>query len=89
MKTIKPQILRKLSREFNKYRYPECRVKIIKNEDDRLIAEFTGTANFMCCFDEHFEDYRQMLEEHGEKVEIKDVVAREGKFIVVYVRNLS
>ena len=85
----KPQILRKISREFNKYRFPECRVRIIKNENGKLVAEFTGTAaKFSCCFDEYFEDYRLMLEDYGEKYEIENLKEKRGRFIVVYKKAM-
>lgn len=86
---MQPSKLRKISREFNKYRYPECKVRIIKNSNEKLVAEFSGTACFSCCFDEHFEDYGLMLKEEGETYRIEGMEKKEGKFIVTYskVRN--
>ena len=57
--------LRNITREFNRWRYPECRARTIKNDDEKLIIQFDGTFSFSCCFDEHFEDFRIMLEEKG------------------------
>jgi len=59
--------LRNITREFNRWRYPECRARTIKNDDEKLIIQFDGTFSFSCCFDEHFEGFRIMFEEKGEK----------------------
>ena len=79
-----PSKLRVISREFNKYRFPECKARVIKNEKEKLTVEFSGTSCFSCCFDEHFEDYRLLLEERGEKYEIEKIENKKEKFIVVY-----
>ena len=65
--------LKAISRRFNRYRSPECRTKAIENKKGCLIVEFSGTNISSCCFDEHFEDYRQILEEHGEKIQIEKI----------------
>ena len=79
--------LRRITREFNRWRYPECRARTIKNEEDEIIIKFDGTFNYSCCFDEHFEDYRIMLEEEGEKYTIEEVKQIGNKFIVRYKRD--
>jgi len=80
-------VLRKISREFNHFRFPECRAKVIGKGEESIRVEFTGTAaSFSCCFDEHFEDFRLMMEERGMKADIGEI-KRESpdKFIVLYV----
>ena len=53
-----PKLLRRAATEFNKYRVPECKAKVLSNKDKTLIVEFSGTtAPFSCCFDEYFIDY--------------------------------
>lgn len=85
MKT-EEKIIRILTMEFNKYRFPECEAKIIKIDEEYIKVEFTGTtASFSCCFDEHFEDYREMLEEREIKTKIENVKRKEiGKFVVTF-----
>ncbi|MBC7194919.1 MAG: hypothetical protein H5U37_04610 [Caldisericia bacterium] len=80
-------LLRKLIKKFNELRNPECKAKTIKNKEDELVLEFTGsTASFSCCFDEHFEDLRYFFEDKGGiKLFIEDVKREnEEKFIVKY-----
>ncbi len=84
---MKSEILRKATREFNRYRAPECRVKTVKNSDDELVVKFEGTgANFYCCYDENFVDFLYYLKDHsGRAYRIQDVKeTRPGVFVVVY-----
>lgn len=79
------KILRSVTREFNKYRYPECMAKVIKNEGNLIKVEFRGTTvSFSCCFDEHFEDYRELLEEKGIKTKIKFVDRKKLKNLQLF-----
>ncbi len=80
-------ILRKVSREFNKWRSPECKVKVLKNRGNNLTVEFTGTrAGFACCFDENFVDYVYYLEDIGKKKFEVSQIKRKDKerFVVNY-----
>ena len=81
--------LRGITRRFNRYRFPECRARVIKNGGNSLVVEFDGTANFFCCFDEHFEDYRIMLKDHGEEFKIEEVKEKGGKFMVRYKKSTA
>ena len=74
-------------KEFNRWRYPECRAKTIKNDDEKLIMQFDGTFSYSCCFDEHFEDFRIILEEKGEKFKITEVKHIGEKFVVRYEKE--
>ncbi|MCM8798678.1 MAG: hypothetical protein NC821_04360 [Candidatus Omnitrophica bacterium] len=57
-------ILRKVTRKFNQYRYPECKAKVVSHKERRLKVEFSGTkASFACCFDENFVDYKYYLKD--------------------------
>ena len=78
---MNPRKLRAITREFNRYRYPECRARTIANKNGVLIVEFSGTSTHSCCFDEHFEDYRILL---GENVNIEEVDDKGDRFIVFY-----
>lgn len=77
----------KVVRKFNKIRKPECYGKTVKNENNSLLMEFSGsTAPYSCCFDEHFNDFSFMLEEQfGVKFIIEDIKRRSlDKFLVSY-----
>ena len=82
-------VLRKISREFNHFRFPECRAKVIEKGEKSIRVEFTGTAaSFSCCFDEHFEDFRLVMEERGMKTDIGEIKRESpAKFIVLYVMH--
>ncbi|MEM2509075.1 MAG: hypothetical protein QW673_02635 [Candidatus Thermoplasmatota archaeon] len=81
---MKSSKLRKITREFNRYRAPECIAKTLKNEEDKLLILFSGTFSFSCCFDEHFEDYRRMLKDANENYKIEKVIKERNSFIVLY-----
>lgn len=84
--SVEKEVIEILTSQFNRYRFPECEAKIVKIDEDSIKIEFTGTtASFSCCFDEHFEDYREMLEERGIKTEIENVERRGiEKFLVIF-----
>jgi len=84
---LESKLLRKVTREFNKYRYPEARAKILVNKEGYLVVEFTGTkASFACCFDENFIDYKYYLKDIADKdFKIVNILRKtEDKFWVVY-----
>ncbi|KPJ51057.1 hypothetical protein AMJ40_01165 [candidate division TA06 bacterium DG_26] len=84
-----PGTLRRVTREFNRYRAPECRARTVRNGEDRLVVEFSGTAaHFACCFDEHFVDYGYYLKDVAESdFEIEKIERmKNGWFAVTYRR---
>jgi hypothetical protein len=84
---LESKLLRKVTKEFNKYRYPEAKAKILVNRDDILVVEFTGTkASFACCFDENFIDYQYYLKDiAGKDFKIVNILRKtEDKFWVFY-----
>lgn len=82
--------LKNITRKFNRFRAPECRVKTVKNTKEEIEIEFTGTAaDFSCCFDEHFIDYKYLLMDIF-KLEFKiEEIERinDDKFIVIYKKG--
>ena len=76
--------------EFNFYRDPECRARIVKVDEENLEVEFTGTvASYACCFDENFVDLKfYFLDFANEDVDIREVLREDrDKFIVTYRRK--
>ncbi|NIP40038.1 MAG: hypothetical protein GTN39_00810 [Candidatus Aenigmarchaeota archaeon] len=51
--------------EFNKYRSPEAKAKLISVGKESLEIEFTGSFCETCGFYDYFEDFRLILEERG------------------------
>jgi hypothetical protein len=82
--------LRKVTTLFNRYRAPECRARVVRNEDPVLVVEFSGTrVALSCCFDEHFVDYTYYLRDVsglGFEIDQADLTKR-GWFIVTYRRE--
>ena len=78
--------LRKITREFNKCLYP-CKARTIKNDGNKLIMEFRETFIFSSCAEEHFESFRILLEEKGEKYITKEIKHIGRKFIVEYEKE--
>ena len=84
--------LRKVVREFNKYRNPECKARTVRNKDDELVVEFSGSvASYACCFDENFIDFKFYIEDIAdEKMEIKEIKrVRSDKFVVKYAKSVD
>ncbi len=84
---MNPETLKSITRKFNHYRAPECRVRTVKNSENELIVKFEGTgANFYCCYDENFIDYLYYLKDYsGKNFRISCVEeVNPGIFIVKY-----
>lgn len=87
-----PNLLRKVTRRFNRYRAPECRARVLRNEKDSLKVEFRGTkATSGCYFDENFVDYNYYLKDLADEGFLLAEIRRpeEGRFIVVYKKAKS
>jgi len=52
-------------REYNRYRSPEAKARIVFAKDDRLKVEFTGSFCFTCGYYDYFDDLNILLEEKG------------------------
>ncbi len=82
--------LKKVEKEFNFYRDPECHAEIIDAGEDEIKVEFSGTvASYACCFDENFIDFQfYVLDFVGEEIEVKEIKREKSdKFIVTYSRK--
>ncbi len=87
---MKDQELRKVTKEFNYYRSPECRAQILFKREDIIKIKFSGTkAGYACCFDENFQDFRYYLRDIA-KVEAtieKIKRTKNNNFIISYKIN--
>ncbi|MCX7785281.1 MAG: hypothetical protein N2201_03495 [candidate division WOR-3 bacterium] len=80
-------LLRKVTAEFNRYRYPECKAQTLFNKGNILKIRFSGTkSNSACCFDENFQDFIYYLKDIANyQVKIIGVVrTKNNNFIVTY-----
>ncbi|GEM_PF-1052647 len=76
--------------EFNFYRDPECRARIVRVDEENVEVEFTGTvAGYACCFDENFVDLKfYFLDFADEDVEIEKILREDReRFMVRYRRK--
>ncbi|RKZ00456.1 MAG: hypothetical protein DRQ10_04145 [Candidatus Hydrothermota bacterium] len=92
VETVETKKLRKVVREFNKYRNPECKARTVRNKDDELVVEFSGSvASYACCFDENFIDFKFYIEDIAdENMEIKEIKrVKSDKFVVKYAKSVD
>jgi hypothetical protein len=61
------EVIAKAVKDFNKYRYPEAKAKLISLSKKSLKIEFTGPFCTTCGFYDYFDDFRLILEEKGLK----------------------
>jgi hypothetical protein len=81
--------LKRVTKEFNRYRFPECKAQTLENNSKFLKIRFVGTkANFACCFDENFYDFQYYLKDVANlDAKIQDVIRDGASFIVYYMIN--
>jgi hypothetical protein len=77
MKFFKDAVLKAIN-EYNKYRSPEARVKLIKISGKELVLEFEGTFCKSCGVYDYFEDFIYELQKFA-NVNIRIVSFKEYK----------
>lgn len=60
-------------KEYNMYRVPEVKVKLIELDDDWLKINFEGSYCLTCGFYDYFDDFKITLEDLGLKTYITDI----------------
>ena len=70
--SIKEKIVKAVD-EFNKYRAPEARAKLILVSEKSFKIEFAGSFCRTCGYHDYFDDFRIFLEEIGLKTKITEV----------------
>ncbi|MGB9823759.1 MAG: hypothetical protein ACPLN0_03285 [Candidatus Hydrothermia bacterium] len=89
---IPTKTLQKATRQFNKFRFPEVKANVLKNQNGFLKVKFTGAvAPFACCFDENFIDYTYYIKDLSPfDLEIKTIKRKKiNVFIVTYKIKLN
>jgi superoxide reductase len=77
-------IVLKAINEFNKYRSPEAKAKVVSFNGDSFIIEFSGTFCYTCGFYDYFDDLRLILEVSELTTEIIDVKELEEGAVVKF-----
>jgi len=67
------KIIKNAIEEYNKYRSPEAKARLISINEMDLKIEFTGTFCHTCGFYDYFDDYKILLEEKGLKTKITEI----------------
>lgn len=77
--------LNRAIKEYNKYRSPLVKAKLLKLEENKLEVEFEGYFCYSCGMDEYFVDLIYELESNGVDAELLEFHRKEDeKFIVQY-----
>lgn len=70
--------------EYNKYRSPESKARLVLMAGDVFKVEFTGSFCYTCGFYDYFEDYKFLLEDMGLITEITEIEELEEGAIVTF-----
>jgi len=71
-------------KEFNKWRSPEAKAKLISIENGKIKVKFSGPFCLSCGIYDYFEDLRIFLEEKKIKVKIEKIEEKEDGFLVTF-----
>lgn len=82
--SIKSEVLLDAIEEYNRYRSPEAKAKLISISGDTFKIEFTGSFCYTCGFYDYFEDYKVLLEERGLMTEIIEIEEIDEGAIVTF-----
>lgn len=82
--TIKEKI-GKVIKEFNKYRAPEARAKLLSVSGKLLKIEFTGSFCRTCGFYDYFDDFKIFLGEIGLKSKIAEIKEIDEGAVVKFI----
>ena len=70
--------------EFNKYRAPEAKARLISQDENSFKIEFTGSFCRTCGFYDYFDDYRILLQEIGMETKIRAIEEIDEGAIVIF-----
>lgn len=78
------EIIEEAIEEYNKYRVPEAKAKLISFDKEVLKIEFKGSFCYSCGFYDFFDDLKIILEEKGIKTEITNIEGIDEGAIVTF-----
>ncbi|MGC8949053.1 MAG: hypothetical protein ACP5OK_06930 [Thermoprotei archaeon] len=61
-------------KNYNKYRAPESKAKILKIENNRLIVKFTGSFCETCGINSWIEDLKYEIENFDVNIELEKII---------------
>ena len=70
--------------EFNKYRAPEAKARLISQGENSFKIEFTGSFCRTCGFYDYFDDYRILLQETRIETKIREIEEIDEGAIVIF-----
>jgi superoxide reductase len=70
--------------EYNKYRMPEAKAKLISFNKEYFKIEFKGSFCYSCGFYDYFDDLKILLKEKGLKTEITNIKEIDEGAIVTF-----
>jgi superoxide reductase len=70
--------------EFNRYRSPEAKAKLVRIDRNKFKVEFSGTFCNTCGFYDYFDDLKIILEDKGIKSKVSKIEEKEGWAIVSF-----
>ena len=71
-------------KEYNKYRVPEVKAKLIEFDEDWLSINFKGSYCLTCGFYDYFDDFKITLEDLGLKTDITDIEEKDESVTVKF-----
>lgn len=71
--------------EYNRYRAPEAKAKLLRIDKESIKVEFTGSFCRTCGFYDYFDDLKIILEERGLKYRIASIEEIDEGAIVDFV----
>jgi hypothetical protein len=76
--------IEKSVKEFNKFRAPEAKAKLLSLSQESFKIEFTGPFCRACGFYDYFDDFKIFLEELGSKADISQIEETKNGAIVTF-----
>lgn len=65
MSSTQSNIILETIEEYNRYRIPEAKARLVSLAGNKFKIEFTGSLCYTCGFYDYFEDCKVLLEEKG------------------------
>jgi len=77
--------VREAIRDFNRYRSPEAKAKLLKFNKKEIVVDFTGTFCHTCSFYDYFDDLKIFLEKKGIEAKILKIKEKRNGTIVSFI----
>jgi len=78
------ELIDKAIEEYNKYRSPEAKARLVYYQKDKFLVEFSGYFCLTCGYYDYFEDLIYFLKEMGLKAKIEKIEEKENSTLVTF-----